>query len=30
MGMPPYRHGVATPGFRAENPADCLYPMAAW
>ena len=28
--MPPYRHGVPTPGFRDENPADCLYPMAAW
>ena len=30
FGVPPYRHGVPTPGFRAENPADCLYPMAAW
>ena len=28
--LPPYRHGVPTPGFRAENPADFLYPMAAW
>jgi hypothetical protein len=27
--LPTYRHGVPTPGFRAENPADFLYPMAA-
>ena len=24
-----YRHGVLTPGFRSENPADYRYPMAA-
>ena len=30
IGSPPYRHGVPTPGLRAENPVDCLYPMAAW
>jgi hypothetical protein len=28
--LPRYRHGVLTPGLRAENPTDCLYPMAAW
>jgi hypothetical protein len=28
-GTAPYRHGVLTPGFRAENPTDFHYPMAA-